>query len=105
LGDLLEDAAADALRVPFVLGDEEVHQLVSAVFPDPVVTTHDGTARFQSIEAWVHTDVRGWTLADMVDDDQYRLLVREARRRLSRFTDTHGRVTFPAPALITTVEV
>lgn len=103
LGELFGSDAADALRAPFLLGEpEDVQKLVAGVFPDPVVTTHDGTARFESIEAWVHTDIRGWTLADRIDDDQYKQLLREANRRLARFTDTNGRVAFPAPALITT---
>ena len=103
LGELFGDDAADALRAPFLLGDpEEIHELVATAFTDPVVTTHDGTARFESIEAWVHTDVRGWTLADMINDDQYEMLLQEAKRRLARFTGTNGRVAFPAPALITT---
>jgi ubiquinone/menaquinone biosynthesis C-methylase UbiE len=103
LGDLFGDEAADALRAPFLLGDpEEVHELVATAFSDPVVTKHEGRARFESIEAWVHTDVRGWTLAGMINDDEYKTLLREARSRLARFTDTHGRVAFPAPALITT---
>ena len=105
LGELFGDEAAEALRAPFVLGDpDEVHEVVAAVLPNPTVTTHDGTARFESIEQWVHTDIRGWTLADMIDDDQYHVLLREAERRLARFTDGHGRVAFPAPALITTAE-
>ena len=103
LGELFGDDAADALRAPFLLGDpDQVHELVATAFPNPVVTTHDGRARFESIEVWVHTDVRGWTLADMIDGDQYETLLREAKRRLSRFTDTHGRVAFPASALIAT---
>jgi len=102
LGELFGADAADALRAPFLLGDREgVHELVATVFTNPVVTRHDGTARFESIEAWVHTDVRGWTLADMINDDQYEMLLREAKRELTRFTDVHGRVAFPAPALIT----
>ena len=103
LGELFGEAAADALRAPFRLGDpDEVHELVATAFRDPVVTTHHGTARFESVESWVHTDVRGWTLADMIDDGQYAKLLRVAKRRLHSFTDTHGQVAFPAPALITT---
>ena len=105
LGELFGDDAADALRAPFLLGDpEQVHELVATAFTNPVVTKHDGTARFESIEAWVHTDVRGWTLASMISDDQYETLLREATRRLTRFTDADGRVAFPAPALITTAD-
>lgn len=103
LGELVGDDAASALRAPFVLGDpEQVHELVATAFPVPTVTIHRGTAQFESIEAWVHTDVRGWTLADRIDDDEYAALLREAERRLSRFTDAHGRVAFPVSALITT---
>jgi SAM-dependent methyltransferase len=103
LGELFGDQAADALRAPFLLGDpEQVRELVATAFPNPVVATRGGTARFESIEAWVHTDVRGWTLAGMINDDEYEELLREATRRLTRFTDADGRVAFPAPALITT---
>lgn len=103
LGELFGEQEAEALRAPFVLGDaEQMVDLVGNAFSDPQVTRHDGVARFESIDAWVHTDVRGWTLADMIDDDQYRRLLGEARRRLTRFTDAQGRVAFPAPTLITT---
>jgi SAM-dependent methyltransferase len=106
LGELFGDDAADALRAPFVLGDpEEFRELMATVFPEPAVTIHGGTARFESIAAWVHTDVRGWTLAGLIDDDQYELLLREAERRFARFSDPLGRVEFPAPALIATAQV
>lgn len=106
LGELFGEDAADALRAPFILGDPEImRELTIGALPDAVVTTHEGTARFASIEAWVHTDVRGWTLAGMIDDDQYQTLLQEARRRFDRFTDIHGRVAFPAPALITSAQV
>lgn len=36
-------------------------------------------ARFESIDAWVHTDVRGWTLADRIDEAQHALLRRALR--------------------------
>ena len=58
----------------------------------------DGTARFPSIEAWVHTDVKGWTLADMIDDAQYEALLRAALTELKSFQQSNGRVAFTAPA-------
>ena len=48
----------------------------------------------------MHTDVKGWTLADMIDDGQYRLLQREAPRALRRFVQPDGAVVFEAPAHI-----
>lgn len=103
LRELFGDEAADALIAPYILGDRaEVHDLLSTAFPDVTVTLHDGVARFESIEAWVHTDIRGWTLADTIDDNQYQTLLGEAERTLTRFTDDQGRVRFSAPALVAT---
>jgi hypothetical protein len=57
-------------------------------------------ARFPSLHAWVRTDIKGWTLADMLDDVQYALLQNEAQKTLQRFVTTDGIVAFPAPAHI-----
>lgn len=105
--DLLErlfgSEAAAALRAPFTLGTEaELHCMIDSVLHDAAITLHDGMARFDSLEAWIHTDVRGWTLADMIDDDQYAQLLAEAERELAEFVDANGQVRFPAPALIAT---
>ncbi|MEN8238623.1 MAG: methyltransferase domain-containing protein [Actinomycetota bacterium] len=106
LGRLFGEQAARALEAPYVLGDpQELHGLLSSAFPDVDVTRHEGVARFDSIDAWVHTDIRGWTLANQMDDDQFELLLREAREELHRFTDAEGRVSFPAPALIATARL
>ncbi len=59
-----------------------------------------GVARFNSLEDWIHTDVRGWTLSDMIDDQQYQQLLRHASTELSDFVTDDGRVEFAAPALI-----
>ncbi|MEM7324222.1 MAG: class I SAM-dependent methyltransferase [Actinomycetota bacterium] len=103
LDRLFGQDAADALRAPFTLGAEaDLRPLLTRSFPDATITMVDGTARFASIEAWVHTDVRGWTLADMIDDDQYRELLDAATVELGRFVDEDGQVRFAAPALIVT---
>lgn len=100
LDRLFGRGAGDALRVPYILGDQgDLHDLLSCVFADVAVTKLDGTARFDSIEAWVHTDIRGWTLSEMSDRD-YGILLEAAHAELARFTDDQGRVTFPAPALV-----
>lgn len=100
---LFGETAARALEAPYALGDpRDIRRLLEHGFDDVVVTKHDGIARFDSIEAWVHTDIRGWTLADMIDDDQYAQLLEEARHELARFTTDDGSVAFAAPALIGT---
>jgi ubiquinone/menaquinone biosynthesis C-methylase UbiE len=70
-----------AKRAPFVLGDRS---LLGALFAEAgisnaQITTGSCRARFPSIESWIHTEIRGWTLADALDDAQVDLLVREAQ--------------------------
>ncbi len=101
---LFGDGVARALEAPYALGDQAHLRDVftEAGLDDVEVRTLTGTARFASIDAWVHTDVRGWTLADQIDDDQFRRLLTEARRELARFADDTGQVSFEAPAHIAT---
>ena len=96
---------ASELHAPFALGDPESLRALfaEAGLGEAKVATHAGTARFPSIEAWVRTDVKGWTLADLIDDDQYALLLREAAVALRRYAKVDGIVIFDAPALIVTV--
>jgi len=101
LDRLFGASAADALRAPFSLGaPDELRALVGAAFPGVEVAEHQGVARFASVDAWVLTDVKGWTLADMIDDDQLALLLAEARTELREFVLADGSVSFPALALI-----
>ena len=94
--------AADALRAPFALG--ELGRLSSllhrAGWGDATIHTRIGAARFESITEWVRMDVRGWTLADMIDNDQYDALVRASNTELARFASSDGTVTFAAPGHI-----
>ena len=48
------------------------------------------------------TEIKGWTLADLIDDEQYALLLREAAVALRRYAKVDGIVMFEAPALIAT---
>lgn len=97
---LFGPAPAEALRAPFVLGDAAALRGLAAESgaPDAKVVTREGVARFPSIRDWVATDVRGWTLADMIDDDQFAALVEAAEREFADFTGPDGRVAFAAPA-------
>ncbi len=91
---------AEGLRAPYCLGERaQLHALFAdAGAQAPEVRTLEGTARFPSIESWIYTDVKGWTLADMIDDRQYETLQREAKGALARFVAPDGSVSFAAPA-------
>lgn len=102
LKELFGADEANALRAPYSLGDAiELQRLVDqAGISNARIDTFMGTARFPSIESWVFTDVRGWTLADMIDDAQYATLEGEAKERLARFRQSDGSVSFASPAHI-----
>lgn len=103
---LFGDDAATALAAPFTLGTiEALSALVEPVLSIAVLTRLDGTARFASIEAWVHTDVRGWTLTDLIDDEEHERLLTAATTELADFVDDQGRVSFAAPALIASASI
>jgi SAM-dependent methyltransferase len=95
---------ANGLRAPFVLGEPgEVQQLFDAAgVANSKVDTIVGAARFPSLEGWVRTDMKGWTLADAIDDAQYAELQKEAQRELIGFVKRDGSVRFDSPAHIVT---
>ena len=100
---VVSDEAADSLVVPFSLGTAELLvDLVAEAFPGALATRHVGTARFGSIESWIHTEIRGWTLADRIDDATYERVLSEGIQDLAPYADESGRVQFAAPALIAT---
>jgi ubiquinone/menaquinone biosynthesis C-methylase UbiE len=95
---------ADALRAPFVLGDPDALRGLfdTAGIPNAELRTRRGTARFASVKAWIHTDVKGWTLAAMLDDAQVARLAAEAEQTLRPFVAADGTVAFAISAHIVT---
>ena len=102
LGRLFGDEAAVSLRAPCSLGDTgDLSSLFSSAgAPEVQITTLDGIARYPSIRDWMHVDIRGWTLADQIDDAQFERLVSEAEKELARFVTRDGAVEFSLPAHI-----
>jgi len=98
---------AAGLRAPFVLGEpDELRDLFAeAGIAAPQIETVTGKARFPSIEAWIRTDIKGWTLADVLDDAQYTRLQNAAQRELADFAKADGTVVFDSPAHLVTVTV
>lgn len=93
---------AGALRAPFALGEPDALRdlFARAGIAAPRVETVTGEARFPSLSAWVRTDVKGWTLADVLDDAQYARLQQEAPAALADFVGREGTVRFDSPAHI-----
>ena len=100
--ELFGSDAADAIRVPYQMGDVvSLVDLAADALSDSTVTHHPGVARFESIEAWLHTEIRGWTLADSIDDRGFAALLDAAREQLSDLVPD-GRVAFDVSALVVT---
>jgi len=99
---LFGDQAANAFRAPFVLGDSEplLALFTDAGIPGAEVLTQEGTARFPSIESWTYTDIKGWTLADVIDDSQYACLLAAAHEEFTTFVQGDGSVAFSVSAHI-----
>jgi SAM-dependent methyltransferase len=102
--ELFGDEAADALRAPFALGDRRalLDLFAEVGLHEARVATQSGAARFPSLDAWLFTEVKGWVLADRLDEAQYARLLGVARERLSSFVEPGGGVAFDAPAHIVT---
>ena len=106
LGDEIGEWAAEATRAPFCLGaPAQLGDLLRMSFSEVTVERHEGQACFESLDDWLHTEIRGWTLAEHIDDDQYARLRRAAATRLARFVTGDGSVRFAAPALIASASV
>jgi SAM-dependent methyltransferase len=99
---LFGEEIADALRAPYCLGDTKALAALcaDAGLANVAIETLEGTARFPSIASWVRTDIKGWTLADRIDDSQYARLAAEAEKALRRFVVSGGAVQFAHPAHI-----
>jgi SAM-dependent methyltransferase len=103
---LFDADTADALRAPYRMGDEDqLLALLRAAGMDARVATMPGRAHFPSIESWVHTDIRGWTLSDRIDDQDQDRLLAAALVELAPFIGPDGSVAFDHPALMATATV
>ncbi len=104
LARLFGEDVAESLRSPYCLGDKDALRkpFDAAGLEAVTIQTVNGVNEFDSIDAWMHTDVRGWTLADAIDDAQFERLLAEARETLAPFAGSDGRVSFAAPAHIVT---
>jgi SAM-dependent methyltransferase len=90
--DILGPDAAKSLDAPFAMGKTGA---LEALFSDAGVDdvsyrSIEGTGRFESVEQWVTTEVRGWTLGDSVSEGQLGELIEVARDRLGAFMTGDG---------------
>lgn len=96
--------AADALRAPFLLGKKGVLiQLAQeAGIASVEVKTHQGTAKFPSIQILVEADLRGWlpVMGIFLEEAKIQQILAEASETLSPYTNEQGHAVFPISAHI-----
>ena len=106
--DLLErlagQDAANALRAPFTLGEQDK---LAALFEGAGVasvdmTTKSGTARFPSIRSMVEADLRGWlpVMGVVLEENLIQRILTEAEIALQAYVTPEGQVEFDSPAHI-----
>ena len=100
--NLFGEEAADELRSSLSLGSTAELQSIfaQAGIPNATITTQRGTARFPSLEEWLYTEIKGWVLADKLDDAQYDHLRAAAPEYLTQFITPDGAIAFDSPAHI-----
>ena len=91
-------------EAPYRLGDKRtlLNLFENSRISDIQLHTHEGTARFESIESWIHTGAKGWTGDDALTDDELKLLLQTAEKELTDFKTKQGTVNFPTSAHIVT---
>jgi hypothetical protein len=104
LDELFGPEVAQSIQAPYSLGDRQklTSLFAKAGMNDITIRTITGQARFASIEAWIYTDIKGWTLADIIDDEGYERLRQRAPQKLAQFVLADDSVAFDAPAHIIT---
>ena len=99
-------AAADALRLPFSLGDAKqvTTILADSGFADIAVKTKREIARFPSARQMVEADLRGWLplFEIFLSEDKIQSLLVESARTLGKYAGPSGEVVFPASAHVFT---
>ena len=100
LDQLFGPEIANALRMPFCLGDvDELRSIFAAAGQaDVAIETRAGTARFPSLASWVQTNVRGWSFSNQIDDTGLERLIATAERELHSLVIEDGTVAFASPA-------
>ncbi len=98
--------AADALRLPFSLGNANkiVAELESGGFTDVHNDTKAGTARFPSLQVMLEAEIRGWLplFGISLSEDKIADIIATAHDNLADYVTPSGEAVFPTSAHIIT---
>ena len=101
---LAGEAAAEALRAPFALGEtKELMALFEGAGVASVrIATRRGSARFPSIRSMVEADLRGWLplMGVVLEEERIQRILQDAESALHRYVTAEGQVVFDSPGHI-----
>jgi ubiquinone/menaquinone biosynthesis C-methylase UbiE len=90
-------AAVNLLSAYWALGDLDALRMLfeAAGLQVTATQTHVGTARFESVDAFVATEVESTPLIERISNETYHRIREESRAILARFCTANGRVEAP----------
>jgi SAM-dependent methyltransferase len=99
-------AAADALRIPFSLGDGKAvtRALAASGFSDVTLSRQSENARFPGSRQMVEAELRGWLplFGVLLDEDQISDVLSASDTLLEKYVQASGEAVFPTSANIVT---
>ena len=103
------EEVATALMDSFCLGDGEklLELFRSAGIETAKLHSHEGWGRFPSVDEFVRIEIKGWVDGQLdggMDEDNYNVLLADARKRLEHFCTADGEAMIPMDAHIVTAE-
>ncbi len=98
----IDDAAGSSLAWPFALGEDGklIEICHSAGIGDVDISTHDGRAKFPSLDGFVRTEIQAWVLADSVNEESLSAVVGDSHERFADYCDARGTMDFPLNAVM-----
>ena len=98
----VDKATAETLGTAYALGEEGVLPGIfdEAGVPDYRIERMDGTARFPSLDSYLETKLRGWTLAESLSEATIDAISKDFHKRFVRYVEDDGSVCYPLVALV-----
>ncbi|SDF96169.1 methyltransferase domain-containing protein [Alloyangia pacifica] len=107
LSEVMGAQAAEALKAPFCLGGPGVLEglLEDAGLGGAQMIHKTGQVRHASLDAWLDTEIGGWTLASLATPEIMATLKAAAAEPLGQYRNSDGTISFEAPAIFAVAQV
>ena len=98
----IDEAAGRSLAWPFALGEKgKLSEICdSAGIIGLESNSHDGRAKFPSVDEFVRTEIQSWVLADSVDETALNAVLKDSQTRLAAYCSNTGAIDIPFNAII-----